>query len=841
MNQKENLKKLFDLARQQAPLLKEEDVRQLLSAKPVAVKTSKPKITKTMTLTSIVAATVSVAIVIFNTTKNHEANTPAEKIPVIAEMPITDHNETLSPVSRSEENFTSVQQNPSLQDTGKKIKAIRKEYVNERVIEQVTPDKLKSNTIYYKADSMKVIENPNVVNDKEKTRPQDMTVLQEVPGDSRFEKKLMVKNLPQNNVYTPNPNAKIPAGFEENTFPKLSKTELQKLGIYIKDDVFMYEMKKTKMGEVKVSLSNAEMHQLEYSRSGINPYGSQPQLVFVSDRFGIIRTTVYSENNDHSDAHFRSISQDLLPVLVQDEQSKNSTAYIAWFEINKTLLKLLPKTVSDNLKANEKYYAHQLPEIEKEVKPFPEQKKPKENAPALFNPLQLITSDDTLLKNLGFFSTNPLYYSCKTNNNSLKIEIKEGGLFINGGAEKPKEEPKSIREVFPVYFTDEMFNEENIQNMPGLVNSFRTNEGKKGNPASISQKFLAERHKLIALRVKMDNEGRTGLFWYEPFDVFLEALSDADSARIRAYLDKYEYELDNVQLSTEVPEKKSFKEIVNPVSVMAPVKAMELSPAQLAKLYIHVQNNEISHAFPTNSQNSAAFSYSKKGTRINPEDASVKIDLKTYIYPELITDDLGVYPRALIKCGDVQETGKINYANWIPVLVRSGDTYTTLDQLEQRHRPDLIFWYKPTDAFLALLDDNTASEIRKDVEALNCTRSKITFANEEKPCDQHGKVSCKYFEACQNADAKAISKYLVYPNPAKGIFNLKLELTNDCNVKATFITLNGIEKKVVDLGPVRKGLEEKQLTTEGFDPGIYLLRITTDKGDSFIERLIVVE
>jgi hypothetical protein len=153
----------------------------------------------------------------------------------------------------------------------------------------------------------------------------------------------------------------------------------------------------------------------------------------------------------------------------------------------------------------------------------------------------------------------------------------------------------------------------------------------------------------------------------------------------------------------------------------------------------------------------------------------------------------------------------------------------------------LIFWYEPDDQFFNLLDKNIADEIKDDIEAINCTRSQMILASQDSLCDEKNKISCKYFEACINGIQKGISGYKVYPNPAWGIIKIKLELSQPCNIQVKIFTLNGSLVSQTDFIEQGKGIQEKEINISSLIPGMYLVKIESDKGDVVSERIIVME
>jgi len=78
----------------------------------------------------------------------------------------------------------------------------------------------------------------------------------------------------------------------------------------------------------------------------------------------------------------------------------------------------------------------------------------------------------------------------------------------------------------------------------------------------------------------------------------------------------------------------------------------------------------------------------------------------------------------------------------------------------------------------------------------------------------------------------------VYPNPASEKLNISFSLAETQNVKIEFVSLNGVVLFHDDLASF-KGEYKKSMDVSSFSPGVYLLKLTSDRGNSV--RKIVVE
>ncbi len=92
----------------------------------------------------------------------------------------------------------------------------------------------------------------------------------------------------------------------------------------------------------------------------------------------------------------------------------------------------------------------------------------------------------------------------------------------------------------------------------------------------------------------------------------------------------------------------------------------------------------------------------------------------------------------------------------------------------------------------------------------------------------------------QNMTNGIISKAVLYPNPAKTKTTLHFDLSEPRTVAFSIHDLLG--KRVLDGGSIREttaGNYEKELNVGELTEGVYLLVITTDKGEQNIQRLVI--
>ncbi len=627
--------------------------------------------------------------------------------------------------------------------------------------------------------------------------------------------------------------------FDKNTFVVLTKEELKKLGIYIKDDVFMYEMDNTRLGNIKFSVGYKTTDNINYISSMSTcdrPGRKNPLAEFVTDSKGDIIKPIYISKK-YSDDYIIKISKKLLPVWVKDETSKEGKPYIAWFEMNDTLHNFLPSRIQKNLNFDKNYYSHTLTDKNKrkeEIKYTPEAIPIDKN--------QIVIADESLLKKLGFQSSKPIVYFRHTEKGGqLSIDYRNDNGGITIGIANQDNSKQSISTMFPEFWASYNPSKQSINYLRAIREL--TPDYNKLNEL---QDFNNKKFGLVGLWITGDTTNN--IFWYTINKAILNELNTEDRIRIAKYAEDNKDKLKGINLNTKLPEEKSFEEVANSKTPnSSSIKTITLSEAQLAKLLIRVVDSTILQRIPipykldkkSGKQLAAELIFKKYATEIKLDIPLDNFDSSSYIKPSWLSDDLGTWSRASFD-SITYVIDKISSYDLIPVLVKSGQTYSTMDALTKKNRPNIIFWYKPTEKFLKILDTKTANEIRKDIVALTCNRSKITFTTDS-TCDGKSVVSCNYFEACQNTKSKAITKYSVFPNPAKDNFNLKLDLKEECSVLVYMFALNGAEVKQFPIGKMKQGISQKELSSAGITAGLYLLRITTDKGDIFNERILIKE
>lgn len=179
--------------------------------------------------------------------------------------------------------------------------------------------------------------------------------------------------------------------------------------------------------------------------------------------------------------------------------------------------------------------------------------------------------------------------------------------------------------------------------------------------------------------------------------------------------------------------------------------------------------------------------------------------LKTKDYPKAISIDIK-YKNDILN--------RIKY--YIPILVKA----KTNDTIEPFN---LIMWYEPTEVFFNSLPPEIANQIKTEYNAIS--------NNLPAP-------SCKYFEVCQNVTGK-INSYLAYPNPAEQTLNIEIDLAEERNLEFIITDITGKIIKTLNQNLKQaKGTQTYTYQIGELTEGMYLLIITTDKGEKVSTRIV---
>lgn len=302
--------------------------------------------------------------------------------------------------------------------------------------------------------------------------------------------------------------------------------------------------------------------------------------------------------------------------------------------------------------------------------------------------------------------------------------------------------------------------------------------------------------------------------------------------------------------------------------VMDGIKMLELSKEKLEELCVLVKEEGIEIWMSSETKILMA----KSGTQVSTSSKKNSERKTQCIQPVLITDDLGKswrvssyddkkLPKEIQdkmeelkneKGNDkISKEIKLNLREYIdkkirefilqkantylPILVRSGQTYTEEDRIKKRWRPDVILWFEPTEELFALLPKEKSVEISKEYQQI--VTNQVSEIQGTKNL-QKTTLSCNYFEFCKSFQG-AITEYKISPNPTLENISISISLSEERKLKFSVVNISGqLLKELQAENIYAKGNQTYQFNISNFPAGIYLLVIDSDKGERVTQRII---
>ena len=257
------------------------------------------------------------------------------------------------------------------------------------------------------------------------------------------------------------------------------------------------------------------------------------------------------------------------------------------------------------------------------------------------------------------------------------------------------------------------------------------------------------------------------------------------------------------------------------------VKLLEFNEKELLNLGIKFENNGILvpmfSYFPVHDNWGLISSLFRKTNGIDTKFDTFYLTgkperFKKYPAPKITTDIYGSKFLSLkegsINSGSVtshiDSNFKFNLNSLLPIKITNGNV-------------SIIAWYEPDSLFLSSLPNTQSTEIKNDLEAISTNQPTL---------------SCKYFEACQNVSGK-INSYLAYPNPAEQTLNIEIDLAEERNLEFIITDITGKIIKTLNQNLNQtKGIQTYTYQIGELTEGMYLLIITTNKGEKVSTRII---
>lgn len=827
MNPHENLNTLFEQARQTIPLLDKDEIQQIISSpKPIA----KPKsITKTIIVGT--AATIVIFGAIYFIYSTNE--TPKQ----VAEQPIILIDSTNKNTNQSAQ---IIQETPII----------------------ISPEK--------KVDIKKVVTTPS-------KNSEDLKVEKTHAVPTKVEESPIYPNVSIGTY----PKRVDEEKASSDGYLHLTNEELANLGIitdgnklYYKnitdrDSIIIDNMTTGEKKGYKEMLPTFEIKiPITGGRSTITSAYSKdsdltvfkkfwPDVIEMKDQYDFITVTNKNTPRNYYREFGLDVKKILIPILVPlyhplGINSRHDTL-IFYFKPTVSFFNALPVDLLSSAESIAKSYNNVA--YNALVDYYIQKDKTKTDSfnlavKAIPNLSHQITLTKEELKKLNIdFDGKTLVYKNRfaVNHQKIKLEIKNGGIVPSVYIDKHYRFFKAHKPPFFPYCTSDT-----LLNMANFF--YKIDEDKSMPYVQLRDQFLTMIDSVVPVRIKY-NSGYTQLFWFQKNEAFLKKLSKENQEKV---------------LNEDYYLPKNFTSKIN----MTSVKLIELSEDELSKIGIFIKNKGIDVQQTTGmiahfDKEGSSFTFDNFTPITKPSDTSnskiMKINIPVKLIPDkksiakelpfpsprLITDDLGIHWRSFStdyeisdedfkymsehnlnpgnysKVKDEMEESKLRLVNnlktFIPILVRSGDSYTLKDQLNHQWRPDIILWYEPTDSFFALLPKNIADEIKSEYTAIK--------SNQPTP-------SCKYFEVCQSVKGM-INEYSVYPNPTNNEINVLIDLAEERKLTISLTDISGkvVKNFVKDL-PQLKGKKEYPFQIGEINEGMYLLLIESDKGERVTQRII---
>ncbi len=242
------------------------------------------------------------------------------------------------------------------------------------------------------------------------------------------------------------------------------------------------------------------------------------------------------------------------------------------------------------------------------------------------------------------------------------------------------------------------------------------------------------------------------------------------------------------------------------------IPSLELNTESLAKLGIESDTQLVAYYRHGDKPNVVIYwgiMRNGYGMRFNTldRDSVTSVNVPSF-EPTIITDGRGRC--SVLPPGDstVQLKAIADIDKLLPVLVREN---TLKDSITKR---DLIFWYKPTPEFLALLPDSARAVAQMMANGTTNAAASVT--------DVHG----------------AIQQAVAFPNPSKGKFSVQLTLGGARALTFTLRNLLG-QQAAPAVQARMDGTGEQSLDFSTVPEGVYLLDISSDQGERYIERVVI--
>ena len=469
----------------------------------------------------------------------------------------------------------------------------------------------------------------------------------------------------------------------------------------------------------------------------------------------------------------------------------------------------------------------------------------------------------------------------------IGVMINDTGITVEGRVKRGDISFKSVGwnycEVRTNYDNKRLFpiKKPTLKHVPVFVSGKRVNtymtsfiDHNRPFTKNLHQLFLDSRQGYLPVVYSPPFSDSSMVFWYEPSIELLQLFDlnhQEQAERIETLMERRK---EAKLMETETFETLELQFLEEEGMQLHQTKLLQLDPLTLAKLKIFVEDEEVNYiSHFGKSVFSKEGMYQELRLCIGPDSTKklIKVTLPghsnlrytkenmTDLSPKYITDDLARHWKAAVTPSEMEGELAIPFSKMdsfvahnlrttylIPVLVRSGQKYTRLDEIRERQRPDCIFWFEPNDSFLSVLPAALAASIRSEL-AYSIKKEDVPFPfdisidldgaddtlEEESP-------SCQFFEACETRKL-AIVDHAIYPNPTRDRLHVSVTSTSDCEGSISIVDIQGRVIAQSEIVLKQKLTTHFDFSLAGIEEGIYIVNLQTSAGDYISQRVVKIQ
>ena len=260
------------------------------------------------------------------------------------------------------------------------------------------------------------------------------------------------------------------------------------------------------------------------------------------------------------------------------------------------------------------------------------------------------------------------------------------------------------------------------------------------------------------------------------------------------------------------------------------VNPVRLTPLQLKALDILQKDGDIYYT-QYGSTYAFNFKFTKRHTITNIEEINVNTLAKPF-KPSFITDKYGKSYRMRTVNED------IDLDRLIPIYVGTDKEYHLSDYFNDFFHPDCIFWYEPTEEFLAVLPEDIRKQLTYELSLMDKSSEAKPATTDIEETDTVRKgdepEKCVYLDPCSDITTK-LKGVKLYPNPTHAEVTVQITAQDAAQGTLTVNNLAGQALITVQLGDIREGTT---IDLSDLPAGIYLVTILTSEGDKITRRVV---